>query len=93
MTTTTGTGLEALQARFGEALAGHLQRHIERRHWDAGRLAAHQRERLRALLARAAAGSAFHARRLAGVDPGTVRARRAGLPAGDEQAADDGGLR
>jgi hypothetical protein len=66
MTTTTGTGLEALQARFGEALAGHLQRHIERRPWDAGRLAAHQRERLRALLARAAAGSAFHARRLAG---------------------------
>jgi phenylacetate-CoA ligase len=69
MTATTGTGLEELQARFGAALAGHLQRHIQRRHWDAGRLAAHQRERLRALLARAVAGSAFHGRRLAGVDP------------------------
>jgi phenylacetate-CoA ligase len=69
MTTTAGTGLEMLQARFGAALAGHLQRHLDRPRWDAGRLAAHQRERLRALLARAVSQSPFHARRLAGVDP------------------------
>ena len=37
--------------------------------WDAGRLAAHQRDRLRALLARAIADSPFHAGRLRGVDP------------------------
>jgi phenylacetate-CoA ligase len=65
-----GTGLEALQARFSAALGEHLQRHLERPQWDAGRLAAHQRERLSALLARAAARSPFHARRLAGIDPG-----------------------
>jgi phenylacetate-CoA ligase len=69
MTTTAGIGLEMLQARFGEALARYLQRHLDRPRWDAGRLAAHQRERLRALLARAACQSPFHARRLAGVDP------------------------
>jgi phenylacetate-CoA ligase len=67
--TATGTGLETLQARFGGALTGHLEHHLGRAHWDAGRLAAHQRERLRALLARAAAQSPFHARRLAGIDP------------------------
>ena len=70
MTTTTGTGLEALQARFSAALGEHLQRHLERPQWDAGRLAAHQRGQLRALVARAAARSSFHARRLAGIDPG-----------------------
>jgi phenylacetate-CoA ligase len=69
MTMTTGTGLEALRARFGAALAGHLENHLGRPRWDAGRLAAYQRERLRALLARAAGCSRFHARRLAGVDP------------------------
>ena len=70
MTTTTGTGLEALQARFSAALAGHMERHIGRPQWDAGRLAAHQRGQLRALLACAIERSSFHARRLAGIDPG-----------------------
>ena len=69
MTTTTGTGLEALQARFNAALGANLERHLQRPQWDAGRLAAHQRERLRALLARAIERSPFHARRLAGIDP------------------------
>ncbi len=69
MTTTTGTGLEALQARFSAALGEHLQRHLERPQWDAGRLAAHQRGQLRALLACAIERSPFHARRLAGIDP------------------------
>ena len=38
--------------------------------WDARRLADHQREQLRALLACALERSPFHARRLAGIDPG-----------------------
>ena len=51
------------------AAAGRAQRRPEHP-WDAGRLAAHQRERLRALLACAIGGSPFHAWRLAGIDPG-----------------------
>jgi len=69
MTATTGSGLEALRAAYGAALAGHLENHRGRPRWDAGRLAAHQRERLRALLARAASESPFHARRLGGIEP------------------------
>ena len=53
MTTITGTGLDALHGRYGEAFGTQLPDHIKRLPWDAGRLAAHQRERLRALLARA----------------------------------------
>jgi len=68
MTTTTGTALDALRARFGAALGTHLENHRGRLRWDAGRLAARQRERLRALLAHAAARSPFYDRRLAGVD-------------------------
>ena len=70
MTTTTDTGLDALRARYGEAFAARLADHIQRLPWDAGRLAVHQRERLRALLACAVERSPFHARRLAGIDPG-----------------------
>ena len=70
MTTTTDTGLEALRARYGEAFAARLPGHLQRLGWDAGRLAAYQRERLRTLLACAAERSPFHARRLAGIDPG-----------------------
>ncbi len=39
--------------------------------WDAQQLAHHQRELLRTLLACALAHSPFHARRLAGIDPGS----------------------
>ena len=70
MTTTAGTGLDALRARYGEAFGTRLPDHIQRLPWDAGRLAAHQRERLRALLACAVERSPFHARRLAGIDLG-----------------------
>ncbi len=70
MTTTTDIGADTLQARFNAALGGHLERHVGRPQWEAGRLAAHQRGQLRALLACAIARSPFHARRLAGIDPG-----------------------
>ncbi len=70
MTTITDSTLPALRARFGEALAARLPEHISRLGWDARQLADHQREQLRALLACALERSPFHARRLAGIDPG-----------------------
>jgi phenylacetate-CoA ligase len=69
MTTITDSTLPALRARFGRALASRLPEHIGRLGWDAPRLAGHQREQLRALLACALERSPFHARRLAGIDP------------------------
>jgi phenylacetate-CoA ligase len=69
MTTITDSTLSALRARFGRALASRLPEHIGRLAWDAPRLAGHQREQLRALLACALERSPFHARRLAGIDP------------------------
>jgi phenylacetate-CoA ligase len=68
-TTTQATDLEALRARTAEQLNGRLPRHFARLDWDARRLAAHQRDRLRALLAHALQHSPFHARRLSGIDP------------------------
>ncbi len=62
--------MESLGARVGEALTARLDQHIGRLGWDARRLAEHQREQLRALLATAIERSPFHARRLAGLDPG-----------------------
>jgi phenylacetate-coenzyme A ligase PaaK-like adenylate-forming protein len=69
MTTAAITDLELLRARVSGAVGGQMPQHLERLGWDAERLAACQRDRLRALLARAIAGSPFHARRLRGVDP------------------------
>jgi hypothetical protein len=69
MTTAMITDVERLRTRLVNAIARQMPEHIERLGWDAGRLAAHQRDRLRALLARAIADSPFHAGRLRGVDP------------------------
>ena len=69
MTTATITDLELLRTRVSGAIGSRMPEHITRLGWDAGRLAAHQRDRLRALLARAIADSPFHAGRLRGVDP------------------------
>ena len=74
MTRATATsGAEALRVRMGSRMEAILPEHIERLGWDEARLAAHQRDRLRALLARAAERSPFHRERLrdAGADPGT----------------------
>jgi phenylacetate-CoA ligase len=70
MVALTGTDLQVLRTRFAAALATHLERNVRRPLWDARQLASYQRERLRTLLARAIAQSPFHARRLAGIDPG-----------------------
>jgi phenylacetate-CoA ligase len=49
-------------------LRAALPTHLERLTWDADRIRAHQRDRLRALLRHAQSRSRFHAERLAGVD-------------------------
>ena len=69
MTIATITDLELLKTRVSGAVGSRVPEHIARLGWDAGRLAVCQRDRLRALLARAIAGSPFHAERLRGVDP------------------------
>jgi len=81
MTTIAGNEPTAIRERFGQALASCLPLHIARLGWDAEQLAAYQREQLRALLATAARHSSFHARRLAGIDPGRFEpGQLAGLP-------------
>jgi phenylacetate-coenzyme A ligase PaaK-like adenylate-forming protein len=69
MTTAMMTDLELMRTRVSGAIGHHLPGHIERLGWNAGQLAVYQRDRLRALLARAIARSPFHAARLRGVDP------------------------
>jgi phenylacetate-coenzyme A ligase PaaK-like adenylate-forming protein len=69
VTATVPAGADAVGERLGTALAERLPEHVQRLGWDAERLARHQRERLRALLAHARGHSPFHARRLAGIDP------------------------
>lgn len=58
-----------LKKRANDELAVRLPTLLGRLNWDKARLAEHQRDRLRRLLACAAANSPFHARRLAGIDP------------------------
>jgi len=53
MTTTQATSLGGLQARMRTELTARLAVHRRRLDWDADQLAAHQADRLRALLARA----------------------------------------
>jgi phenylacetate-coenzyme A ligase PaaK-like adenylate-forming protein len=69
MTATTLTDLDLLRARMAAAIGGQLPGHIRRLGWSPGQLADFQRDRLRALLARAIERSPFHAARLRGVDP------------------------
>ncbi len=81
MTTIGDNTLSGLRASFGKMLAARLPEHIGRLGWDARQLAEHQRDQLRALLACALERSPFHARRLAGVDPGRFEpGQLAGLP-------------
>jgi len=63
-----------LQARASAELTRRLGQYTQRLGWDSGQLAAHQRDRLRALLGHAAEHSPFHARRLRGLDPGRLEA-------------------
>jgi phenylacetate-CoA ligase len=67
MTTPTIAGQR--QGSWNARLRAALPAHLDRLTWDADRVRAHQRDRLRALLRHAKAHSRFHAERLAGVDP------------------------
>jgi phenylacetate-CoA ligase len=78
MTATTITGLDLLRARMAAAMGGQLPAHVQRLSWGPAQLAAFQRDRLRALLARAIERSPFHAARLRGIDP--ARFEPADLP-------------
>jgi phenylacetate-coenzyme A ligase PaaK-like adenylate-forming protein len=81
MTATTMTDLDLLRARMAAAVGGQLPGHVRRLGWSPAELAAFQRDRLRALLARAIERSPFHAARLRGVDPGRFElADLPGLP-------------
>jgi phenylacetate-CoA ligase len=77
--TTTGTtpagAFAPLRAQVQEDLLAGFPAQVARLRWDRARIVEHQRERLRALLAYAVERSPFHARRLAGVDPGGVDPR------------------
>ena len=55
MTTTTVTELELLRTRMAGAIGAQMPGHIERLGWTPRQLAGFQRDRLRALLARAIA--------------------------------------
>jgi phenylacetate-CoA ligase len=67
MTTSTIAGQR--QGVWNARVRAALPDHLDRLTWDADRVRSHQRDRLRALLRHAKAGSRFHAERLAGVDP------------------------
>src|SRR5262245_14869431 len=68
MATTATTEVETVRTRVRAEFEARMPEHVERLRWGADRLAAHQREKMRALLRHALAHSPFHARRLAGVD-------------------------
>ncbi len=68
MTTTTSSAIDVLRQRFQAGTQARMPEHLARMTWDRARIAAHQRDALRRLLAHAKASSPFHARRLAGVE-------------------------
>ena len=68
MTATTITEPELLRGRMAAAIGSQIPGHLQRLGWSSGQLAAFQRDRLRALLARAIERSPFHAARLRGID-------------------------
>jgi phenylacetate-CoA ligase len=63
------TRFDELRARIQADIFAGLPAHFGRLSWSADRLHGWQRDRLRTLLACALSRSAFHARRLAGIDP------------------------
>ncbi|MGZ6164458.1 MAG: phenylacetate--CoA ligase family protein [Myxococcaceae bacterium] len=72
MQATTASSFAVHRARLQSDLLAGYDELIARTTWDRARIRAHQRERLRDLLRFAVGNSAFHAERLAGVDPDRV---------------------
>jgi phenylacetate-coenzyme A ligase PaaK-like adenylate-forming protein len=67
-TTAPKNSFRALRDELQPALLASFPEHIARLGWSRAQVAAHQRDRLGALLAHAARYSPFHARRLRGID-------------------------
>ena len=85
----------ATWARHRDELQRVMPEHVARLRWDRATIEDHQRTRLRELLRAAQAGSAFHARRLRGVDPETSELRDRvsagfGVPVVDQFASTEG---
>jgi phenylacetate-CoA ligase len=72
------SGFDDLRVRIQADIFAGVPAHFSRLGWSEGQLRGWQRDRLRALLATASRRSAFHRRRLAGIDP--ARFELAGLP-------------
>jgi phenylacetate-coenzyme A ligase PaaK-like adenylate-forming protein len=72
VSTATTTPLAPLRSALANELLAAYPELIDRRSWGREQLLAHQRVRLQSLLRDAVAGSPFHARRLAGIDPAQV---------------------
>ena len=72
------SGFDDLRVRIQADIFAGLPAHFSRLGWSEGQLRGWQRDRLRALLATASRRSAFHRRRLAGIDP--ARFELADLP-------------
>ncbi len=72
------SGFDDLRVRIQADIFAGLPAHFSRLGWSEGQLRGWQRGRLRALLAIASRRSAFHRRRLAGIDP--ARFELVGLP-------------
>ena len=72
MSTATTTPLAPLRSALANELLAAYPELIDRTSWGREQLLAHQRVRLQSLLRDAVAGSPFHARRLAGIDPAEV---------------------
>jgi phenylacetate-CoA ligase len=81
MTMSADTPFAAFRSRAQLLLSAALPDHITRLTWDRDQIAHHQRSALRAMLTAAIEGSAFHARRLRGLQPDSVElADLASLP-------------
>lgn len=65
-------GYEATRRRHIEHMLGALPEHLERLGWSTERLREERTARLRELIAVAKERSSWHARRLEGVDPGSI---------------------
>jgi phenylacetate-coenzyme A ligase PaaK-like adenylate-forming protein len=70
--TRTVTDWESFRTDVQDALLAGMDDHVHRLAWDAGRLAAAQRDGLHRLLAHAVEYSPFHRARLTDIDPGRV---------------------
>ena len=71
-TTATASQFGALREELQTALLASFPELVARIGWDRRQIAAHQRQRLRALLGHAVERSPFHARRLRGIDLAAV---------------------